>query len=214
MPRPLPTPVFHFTRVEHLGTIPASGLLCDSLAQANGLLTIEVGDAGIKARRARRAVPVFPGGFVGDYAPFYFAPRSPMMYSIAAGNVPTYADGTDHIAYLVTTLERLQELGLNVLLTDRNAVLSYTDFARLADGEPADDFVDWPLMRERYWYDTPEYPDRKERRMAECLVHQVVPWEAFTDVVLKSEAVAATVRAFLTESGHAQSVSVRPDWYF
>jgi len=89
MPRPRPTPVFHFTRVEHLETIAASGLHCDSLAQANGMLTIEVGDTGIKARRSRRLVPLAPGGFVGDYAPFYFAPRSPMMYSIAAGNVPT-----------------------------------------------------------------------------------------------------------------------------
>jgi hypothetical protein len=69
-------------------------------------------------------------------------------------------------------------------------------------------------MKQRYWFDTAEYPDRKERRMAECLVHQVVPWEAFTDVVLKSEAVAAPVRQFLAQGGHSPRVSVRPEWYF
>ena len=214
MPRPRPTPVFHFTRVEHLETIAASGLHCDSLAQANGMLTIEVGDTGIKARRSRRLVPLAPGGFVGDYAPFYFAPRSPMMYSIAAGNVPTYMDGTGQIAYLVSTIETLQQFGLDIVLTDRNAFLGYTAFARLADAEPAEDFIDWSLMQERYWNDTPEYPDRKERRMAECLVHQTVPWRAFNEVVLTNEATAAHVRAFIARGGHAQEVSVRPDWYF
>jgi hypothetical protein len=200
--------------VEHLGTIAGSGLHCDSAAQANDLLAIEVGEARIKARRARRPVPVYPGGYVSDYAAFYFAPRSPMMRSIAGGNVPAYTGGTDQIAYLVTTIERLQQLDLNIVLTDRNAVLDYTEFACLRDGEPAEDFVDWPLMKQRYWFDTAEYPDRKERRMAECLVHQVVPWEAFTDVVLKSEAVAAPVRQFLAQGGHSPRVSVRPEWYF
>lgn len=214
MPRPQPTHVLHFTRVEHLETIATSGLQCHSLAQANGLLTIEVGDTGIKARRANRPVPVPPGGFVGDYTPFYFGPRSPMMYSIKVGNVPTYSGGTDQLAYLVTTIETLQDFGLDIVLTDRNAVLGYTDFARLADGEPDEDFIDWPLMKERYWQDTPEYPDRKERRMAECLVYQTVPWQAFNEVVLKSEAAAAPVRAFIAQGNHAPKVSVRPNWYF
>ncbi|WP_158307254.1 hypothetical protein [Kribbella flavida] len=46
--RPLPTKVFHFTRVEHLSTIVSQGLLSDSLAQAKGLMQIEVGQQTIK----------------------------------------------------------------------------------------------------------------------------------------------------------------------
>lgn len=95
----------------------------DALAKASGQLAIEVGDAQIKGRRGTRPVPVEPGGVVADYVPFYFAPRSPMMSSIAHGNVPGYTGGTAKIVYLVTSVERLQELGLEVLFTDRNAVL-------------------------------------------------------------------------------------------
>ncbi|MEI6622203.1 MAG: DarT ssDNA thymidine ADP-ribosyltransferase family protein [Actinomycetes bacterium] len=70
-------PVMHFTHVDHLRTIAARGLLADELAQAEGLLSVDVGNREIKSRRRRRQVRVQPGGVVADYVPFYFAPRSP-----------------------------------------------------------------------------------------------------------------------------------------
>lgn len=48
----------------------------------------------------------------------------------------------------------------------------------------------------------------------ECLVSQLVPCGAFSDVVLKSEARTAPVRALVARGGHPQRVSVQPDWYF
>lgn len=103
MPRPVPTPIVHFTRVEHLATIIRGGLLSDSRAQQSGMLQVEVGHPDIKERRRRRPVPAAAGGVVADYVPFYFAPRSPMLYVIERGNVPTYDQGCDRIIYLVTT---------------------------------------------------------------------------------------------------------------
>jgi hypothetical protein len=149
MTRPVPTTVLHFTHVNHLASIVEHGLVADSAAHAAGLLEVEVGNIGIKQARYDRAVPVSPFGVVADYVPFYFAPRSPMMFAIEHGNVPTYAGGCDDLVYVVTTAERLVELGSFVLFTDRNAVLALTSFA--ATLEQAEESVDWPLMRERYW---------------------------------------------------------------
>lgn len=214
MPRPTPTWVYHFTRFEHLSTIIESGLRCDRQAQSDGLLAIEVGNAGIKARRAARPVPVAPGGFVADYVPFYFAPRSPMLYAIHMGNVPGYTDGTDRIVYLATTIERLLEVGLDPVLTDRNAVLDYAEYARFRDGEPPEGFIDWPLMREQFWFDTEDYPDRRERRMAECLIHGSVPWEAFLFVGARSQTVVSEVQQVVGGAEPAPRVALRPGWYF
>lgn len=214
MPRPTPTWVYHFTRIEHLRTIVEAGLLCDRLAQSAGLLAIEVGNTGIKARRAARRVPVEPQGVVADYVPFYFAPRSPMLYSIHKGNVPGYAGGADRIVYLATTVERMLELGLDLVLTDRNAVLAVADFVRLRDGEPPDQFIDWPLMEERLWFDNEDYPDRRERRMAECLVHRSVPWEALLLVGARRQTVADEALRIVSSAGSEPSVAVRPNWYF
>lgn len=214
MARPIPTPVFHFTRVEHLDTIVAQGVACDRQAQANGLLRIEVGNAGIKARRAQRLVPESPKGVVSDYVPFYFAPRSPMMYSIHRGNVPGYTEGTGRLVYLVTTLEALLEAGLDPILTDRNAVLQFASFHQLRMGEPVDDFIDWPLMKQPMWNNTDSDPDRMERRMAECLVHGAVPWSAIQYVGAKSDAVADEIRARLGDESERVRIEVRRTWYF
>lgn len=212
MQRPTPTPVLHFTRVEHVVDMIERGLRSDNEAQAEGLLQIEVGNTGIKERRRRRQVTVPPGGVVADYVPFYYAPRSPMMYSIHCGRVPSYQDGCDRIVYLVTSLERLAACDLDVLMTDRNAVLQLAEIKDFALGVP-DDFIDWELMKARYWNNTDQFPDRMERRMAECLAHPWVPWDAIEQVVTKSSA----IRDELTRdiAGRCDTpVTVRPAWYF
>jgi hypothetical protein len=62
MPRPVPTLLFHFTRLEHLPTIVTSGLHCDRRAQTDDVLAIEVGNRDVKELRSTRSVPVEPGG--------------------------------------------------------------------------------------------------------------------------------------------------------
>ncbi|GAB3015430.1 hypothetical protein GCM10011376_06020 [Nocardioides flavus (ex Wang et al. 2016)] len=214
MVRPVPTLLFHFTRVEHLETIVATGLHCDRRAQAEGVLSIEVGNTDVKSLRGRRSVPVHPGGVVADYVPFYYATRSPMLYVIERGGVPSYIEGTDRIIYLGTTLERVAELGLDPVLTDRNAALRVAAFHRWADGEPEDSFIDWPLMKATMWNSDAEHPDRMERRMAECLVYDTVPWTAIQFVGAKSQTVLDEVNSVLAGTASPPSVGVRRHWYF
>ena len=118
-PRPVPTPVLHFTRVEHLVDIIGHGLLSDSGTRAKGGTLIEVGHPDIKRLRRERPVPIAPHGMVGDYVPFYFAPRSPMMFVIHCDNVPGYSAGSDRLVYLMTTIERLLALELAVLVAPK-----------------------------------------------------------------------------------------------
>jgi hypothetical protein len=211
MPRPTPTLIYHFTHVDHLPGIVQRGLLADTAARKVGVLANEVGNRDIKERRRRRPVPMPPGGVVADYVPFYFAPRSPMMYAIDQGNVPEYSDGIDPLVYLVTDIERLLILGLTVLTTDRNAVLYFAEFATGIDR--LDDTVDWPLMRQTMWNNTADEPDRMERRMAECLVHESVPWEAFSAIHVRTDSRRDEV-ATLLASVDAPSISVAPAMYF
>lgn len=201
------TPVFHFTHIDNLPTIARDGLRCDSDVQPSGLLRQEIGNQGIKDLRRRRQVPEPPGGVVADYVPFYFAPRSPMMSAIQSGRVPTYQNGCDEIVYLCTTLGRLSDTGHEVLFSDRNATLAVAEFAL----DAADLEIDWQLMQERYWGNTPEYPDRREKRMAECLVHRIVEPTGIRALVTKTQAVADRVGRLV---GDTWPVYVRGDWYF
>lgn len=214
MVRPVPTPVYHFTHVDNLSTILREGIQCHAQAGASGLTAVDIGNRAIKATRASRQVPVAPRGLVGDYVPFYFATRSPMLSAIDNGRVPEYTDGSDRLIYLATTLEGLTAGGAEIVLTDRNAALAFTEFHRLADGEPAEDFIDWPLMEARYWNNTNEYPDRRERRMAECLVHRSVPWESVLFVGARSQTVADQVGQIVGAAEWIPRVAVRTNWYF
>lgn len=213
--RPQPTKVFHFTHLEHLPSMLENGLLSDHVARSNGLLTVEVGDTGIKERRRHREVPLVPGSVVADYVPFYFAPRSPMMFSISRGNIATYQGGTARLIYVVTTLEVLDASQHAVVLTDRNAVLAYASFRGFDPHDPIDDdFIDWDLMQERIWRNTLTDGQRVERRMAEALVIERVAWEAVEAIATQNQQAASEVRAILNHAGLTAPVVVRPDWYF
>ncbi|WP_280234518.1 type II toxin-antitoxin system toxin DNA ADP-ribosyl transferase DarT [Nocardia cyriacigeorgica] len=210
--RPSPTWVYHITRLEHLSSMIAQGIWSDNLASSEGLTSIPIGHSHLKQQRAAKVVPVHPGGFLSDYVPFYFAPRSPMLYAINKGRVKGYVDGCDRIVYLVTTTEALRGEGLAVLGTDRHALTAYSRFTR--DDRELTAMVDWRLMTEKYWSDTQEDPDRMERRQAELLVHQRVPWDSILYVATRSDAVAAEVRPIVAAGGPAPKVLVRGSWYF
>lgn len=134
-----------------------------------------------------------------------------MMYSIKCGNVPDFTGDHHDLVYLASTTQKLVEQGLTLVFTDRNAVLDYTDFGPEAS---SDHLVDWDLMTATWWYNTTEEPDRKERRMAECLVSPAVPFNCILFVATYSTAQEARVREILVQAGQDVEVGVRPDWYF
>ncbi|CRZ16946.1 type II toxin-antitoxin system toxin DNA ADP-ribosyl transferase DarT [Mycolicibacterium neworleansense] len=212
MPRPVPTTVAHFTHLDNLARIATEGLRCDSDAD-DGVCVTEVGEPSIKARRRHRAIKVAPGGVVADYVPFYFASRSPMLFSIHAGGVPSFTGDSHDVVYLMTTVEKLQAAGLSLVFTDRNAVLELARHSvQVSD---LDTLVDWTLMKATYWSNTDDDPDRKERRMAECLAHRAVPWSALSGIAVFDAARAARARHILDSVAiDSPPINVRPEFYF
>ena len=204
--------LYHFTHISNLASIAAEGLFSDAQIETSRRAPTEVGHADVKRRRRNLAVPLAPGGCVADYVPFYFAARSPMLYIISKGDVPTYGGGQDEIVYLVTSTETIAQERLRFVFTDRNAALG---LARYGDDlQDLDGYLDWELMEGLMWYDTAEEPDRMERRMAEFLVHGHVPWSAFVGVAARDDEKCQEAEHEMSSVGIEIPVRPRPSWYF
>jgi ssDNA thymidine ADP-ribosyltransferase DarT-like protein len=95
---PDPGRIYHITHVDNLGSILSDGhLLSDAEMIARGGPDVAVGMSSIKQRRLRLPVKCFAATMVGQYVPFYFCPRSIMLYLM--GNHPelTYRGGQSPI---------------------------------------------------------------------------------------------------------------------
>jgi hypothetical protein len=212
--RPVPTLVLHMTRIERLPSIVKHGLLPDNACRQQKIDGVEIGYDHIKRRRTLRIVPCGVGGTLADYVPFYFAPRSPMLYAITRGQVSEEAARTEEIVYLVSSTQTLKAAGLTVIASNRHAELDYAEMLDHDEALDREDFICWPLMMATYWGNTPDQPDRKERRQAECLVHPSVPWPLIETVATKSERARDQAKVVLASAGQPTPVAVRAHWYF
>jgi hypothetical protein len=214
--------LFHFTHVDNLASIVKLGALqSDALVRENSSLANEAGEPSIKERRRSAAVSCHPFGFVGDYVPFYFAARSPMMYVISRGRVPTFRGEQQDLVYMVSSVEKIVEAGLPFVVSDRNAAVKFAEFSNdvsvlgdLTSPDPQSNFVDWQLMKQLQWQDTAESPDRMERRMAELLVHHQVPLDLMVGCAVSTESLRGRVERLFVEAELSLPVVVRSNWYY
>jgi len=176
----VPLPIYHITPIDNLESIISEGgLLAYNVMLETGTNYTNIAYENIQDRRARIRVPCGAGGVLHDYVPFYFAPRSPMLYTINRGNVPNYTQGQAALIHLVSDVEDIDARGLEFVFTDGHAVMEFTTFF---DDLYDLDNIDWDVMESRYWFDTNEDNDRKRRRQAEFLVRNIFPWELITEI--------------------------------
>ena len=211
--------VYHITHMKNLaGIVAADGLCCDRIREERQVHSVKIAHQHIKDRRKRRAVKslagkaVAAGGNLCDYVPFYFAPRSPMLYAIDKGNVEGYQEGQNPIVHLVTSTENLQSMNRPIAFTNGHAEIDYTEFSE--DLSQLDKLVDWTIMASTYWNETLEHPDRKRKRQAEFLVHEFVPWTTIELIGVIDKRVAEEITTALENSSHRPLVVVERAWYF
>lgn len=172
---------------------------------------VSIGSQELIDKRAAHPVPVAPGGTLNDYVPFYFTPFSVMLRNIHTGwNGIRQVPNAD-IVILVSSLYRVEELGLPFLFTDSHA---YSGLARYFDDLARLDQIDWPLLQRRDFKRDPEDPGKLERYQAEALVHEHVPLAGLLGIVCYTDAVRADVERKMRALDVSLPMHTRPNWYF
>ena len=205
--------IYHIAHVDRLPSIVAAGgLLSDALVQAQALGGTMIGMNHIKQRRLTELqLASHPGLFVGACVPFYFCPRSVMLYLIHRRNAElAYQGGQASIIHLQADLGAvvawanaqparwaftLSNAG-SYFFEDRN------DLARLGE-------INWAAVHANSWSG-----GLKEGKQAEFLLEQHFPWHLIERIGVQSATVYRQVVNALPAHGHRPPVEVRPDWYY
>ena len=214
MPAPEHPRIYHIVHSDRLPSIVnAGGLYCDAAIASSQIGGTTIGMANIKERRRRRPVPCHPGTCVGDYVPFYFCPRSVMLYLIHRANHPelAYKGGQMPIVHLEFDLravidwadrnERRWAFSLS------NAAAAYAQFR--ADYSSLGE-INWDAVAENNWSQT----EIKEAKQAEFLVHQYVPLALITRIGAISEQIGNRVARAIGTASHKPRIEVIRSWYY
>jgi len=117
------TYLYHITDVSNIPSIVANGGLLSDCALA-GVAHQVIGYPNIKERRMTQyRVPCCGNRFVGEFVPFYFCPRSPMLYTVNRGNTGRPPGCQTSIVHLVTTVRVAANQGRAFAISDGNAGL-------------------------------------------------------------------------------------------
>jgi hypothetical protein len=211
---PNPTWLYRLVHVDNLATLLTRGVLHAPHSTPNdGLPYRPIHNVSVQASRHVRQIPCGPGGTIHDYLPFYFGPLSVMLLNLKTGRVPGYTEGQEPLVYLLTTAQAVQQAGCRFVFSDGHGLAGFTDWY---DDLAQLDQVDWDIVGERYWRDTPEDNDRKRRKQAEFLVLDRLDWSLIGAIGVINNKMKAKVEAILHQhaSRRLPKVVVRSDWYY
>ena len=213
MPVPANPKIYHITHLDRLPSVVAEqALLCDAEVVRRSLGGTRIGMTSIKKRRLEELrLSSHPDLLVGSCVPFYFCPRSVMLYLIYCGNDPdlAYRQGQQPILHLEADLRQTvawaNEWGVRWAFTLSNAGARYfedrCDLQHLAE-------IDWNAVEAIDWRSC------KEGKQAEFLIEQRFPWELVSRIGVKDAVVYQQVSNLLKGVSPRPKVEVQANWYY
>ncbi|HET6536502.1 MAG TPA: DUF4433 domain-containing protein [Sphingopyxis sp.] len=206
--------IYHIVHVDKLSAIIGDGFLfSDSLLAQRPVSGTVIGMRKIKNRRMTELrLTSYPDIFVGGCVPFYFCPRSVMLYMIYRRSSDlAYQGGQGPIVHLVADLHRVVEWANannhRWAFTLSNAGSFYFedrgDLAHLNE-------INWTSVHTHRWAGSPT----KEQKQAEFLVERQFPWQLIEKVGVMNSAVGQQVYQAFGVSAHRPQLEILPSWYY
>ena len=185
--------------------------MSDGEVTSRQLAGTAIGMPPVKERRRNKGLLTKPELKVADCVPFYFCPRSVMLYAIHMRDPLnlTYAGGQDPIihlqAYLHEAIEWAEESSLHWAFTAINAASSAAE-----DWHSLDELhrINWDVVHALQWQ------DQRDSKQAEFLVEKRFPVSLFRGVGVRAPQTATQVEEILNNASVQIPVLCKPDWYY
>ncbi|MES2771414.1 MAG: DUF4433 domain-containing protein [Pseudomonadota bacterium] len=209
---PAPIKIYHIAHADRLPSIVRDGFLwCDAEIVRRAPVGTTIGINKIKQRRLNELrLRSYPELLVGNCTPFYFCPRSVMLYLIHGRNSElAYQGGQSSIVHfeadLYAVIAWAKTHALRWVFTLSNAgsyfFEDHNDLAQL-------DKINWPAVQAHDWQ------KHKEGKQAEFLLEQRFPWHLIERIGVHSRTVYGQVVNALPANGHRPAVEICQDWYY
>lgn len=212
MQPPAQPKIYHIVHVDRLASIVRDGYLwCDKEIGERVPGGTTIGMEKIKRRRRAKLLYSHPNLHVGDCVPFYFCPRSVMLFVIFKQEHQelSYRGGQGPIVHLEADLRQTvawadgQRLRWAFTLSNASS-LYFKDRCDLANLEE----INWEAVQAKQWQEC------KEDKQAEFLMERQFPWNLILRIGVRSEQMRSRAMAVVEAARHKPRVEIKPDWYY
>ncbi|MBN8587356.1 MAG: DUF4433 domain-containing protein [Rhodothermia bacterium] len=199
--------LLRMTHIENIPHIIQCGITHSTSTNANPNFK-PIGDNSLISTRNNYTLD--NGKLLGEYIPFYFGVRTPMLYVVQNGFNMVAPTRAEDIVYCVSSIQKIIDLNLDFVFTDGHAVDSFSSQYTKEDIQNIDRLIDKNAINAKYWKDENDL-DLKRRKEAEFLVLGDIA----TDGVLGYVTYNENAKKRLIDFGaDASKVVVKPEYYF
>lgn len=207
MPNLNKTYLFRMTHIENIPHILQYGITHSNSENANPNFT-PIGDGSLIT--TRNHVLLKNGRLLGEYIPFYFGARTPMLYVVQNGFNMVATTPVESIIYCITSVQKIIDEQLDFVFTDGHAVDGFTSQFSTKDIEDLDNIIDWKAIKAKYWRDENDL-DLKRRKEAEFLVLGDIPVHAILGFVVYNQ---NSKNRIINCGADSANIHIKPEYYF
>lgn len=199
--------LYRMTHIENIPHILQHGITHLSSPNANPNF-IPIGDVSLIS--TRNDFILTNGRRLGDYIPFYFSVRTPMLYVIQHGFNMVAPTPSENIIYCRCSIQDILELQLDFVFTDGHAVDGFSTQYMPENISEIQSLLDMKAISDKYWRDENDL-DKKRRKEAEFLVLGDIPVHTnFEYFVFNPHA----QEILINFGANPKNVQIKPEFYF
>lgn len=195
------------THIENIPHILQNGITHTTSEYANPDF-VPIGDSSLITTRNNFILN--NGTRLGEYIPFYFGVRTPMLYVVQNGFNMVAPTSAENIVYCVSSVQKIIDLQLDFVFTDGHAVDGFSSQYTVADIQNIDTILDKNAINAKYWKDENDL-DKKRRKEAEFLVLGDISLHAILGYITYNENAKNKI---ITFGADATNVLIKPEFYF
>jgi hypothetical protein len=169
---------------------------------------VPIGDNSIIS--TRNHYQLNSGKTIGDYIPFYFATRTPMLYVIQKGFNGVKPTKPEEIVYCVTSVQQILNSTLNFIFTDGHANNHFTSEYSKGQIHNIDNILDYDAINCRDWIDENDL-DKKRKKEAEFLIEADLPLNNILGYICFSKKAQDKLISYGIE---IKKIVIKPQYYF